>query len=189
MNFSPVVTDAEQTGNGAPQQQASTARDLFTSSAFSLTVGNAEEGSGGFGALWGRGAVSHFDGREGPLSLTGEVATGMVGIDWISRRWRTGLALAMSRGIGGYSAGVNSGEIESKLTGLFPWVGYDVTDRVSVWATAGYGAGVRDHDARQRRGDDGRAGDEHGGGRGPQRAARAVGNWAASCWHWRRIRA
>ena len=135
------LTDDEQMSNGAPQQ-ASTARDLFTSSAFSLTVGNAEEGSSGFGALWGRGAVSRFDGREGPLSLTGEVATGMVGIDWISRRWRTGLALAMSRGIGGYSAGVNSGEIESKLTGLFPWVGYDVTDRVSVWATAGYGAGV-----------------------------------------------
>ena len=130
-----------QTSNGAPQQ-ASTARDLFTSSAFSLTVGNAEEGSGGFGALWGRGAVSRFDGRDGPLSLSDEVATGMVGIDWVSRRWRTGLALAMSRGIGGYSAAVNSGEIESKLTGLFPWVGYDVTDRVSVWATAGYGAGV-----------------------------------------------
>ena len=141
LEFLAGVTDEQQMSNGAPQQ-ASTARDLFTSSAFSLTVGNAEEGSSGFGALWGRGAVSRFDGREGPLSLTGEVATGMVGIDWISRRWRTGLALAMSRGIGGYSAGVNSGEIESKLTGLFPWVGYDVTDRVSVWATAGYGAGV-----------------------------------------------
>ena len=127
--------------NGAPQQ-GSTARDLFTSSAFSLTVGNADEGRGGFGALWGRGAVSHFDGRDGSLSLAGEVATGMVGMDWVSRRWRTGLALAMSRGIGGYSAAVNSGEIESKLSGLFPWVGYDVTDRVSVWATAGYGAGV-----------------------------------------------
>ncbi len=142
LEFLAGLTDDQQTGNGAPQQQASTARDLFTSSAFSLTVGNAEEGGGGFGALWGRGAVSRFDGRDGPLSLTGEVSTGMVGIDWISRRWRTGLALAMSRGIGGYSAGVNSGEIESKLTGLFPWVGYDVTDRVSVWATAGYGAGV-----------------------------------------------
>ena len=131
----------EQMSNGAPQQ-GSTARDLFTSSAFSLTVGNEDEGRGGFGALWGRGAVSRFDGRDGPLSLTGEVATGMVGMDWVSRRWRTGLALAMSRGIGGYSAAVNSGDIESKLSGLFPWVGYDVTDRVSVWATAGYGAGV-----------------------------------------------
>ena len=135
--------DEQQMGNGGPQQ-GSTARDLFTSSAFSLTVGNAEEGGGGggFGAVWGRGAVSHFGGQDGALSLDGEVATGMVGIDWVSRRWRTGLALAMSRGSGGYSAGVHSGEIESKLTGLFPWVGYDVTDRVSVWAAAGYGAGV-----------------------------------------------
>ena len=127
--------------NGGPQQ-GSTARDLFTSSAFSLTVGNADEGGGGFGAVWGRGAVSHFGGQDGALSLDGEVATGMVGIDWVSRRWRTGLALAMSRGIGSYSAAVHSGEIESKLTGLFPWVGYDVTNRVSVWAAAGYGAGV-----------------------------------------------
>ena len=140
------VTDDEQMGNGAAQQastqQGSTARDLFTSSAFSLTVGNADEGSGGFGALWGRGAVSHFGGQDGALSLDGEVATGMVGIDWVSRRWRTGLALAMSRGSGGYRAALHSGGIESKLTGLFPWVGYDVTDRVSVWAAAGYGAGV-----------------------------------------------
>ena len=134
--------DEQQMGNGG-RQQGSTARDLFTSSAFSLTVGNAEEGGGGgFGAVWGRGAVSHFGGQDGALSFDGEVATGMVGIDWVARRWRTGLALAMSRGIGGYSAAVGSGEIESKLTGLFPWVGYDVTDRVSVWAAAGYGAGV-----------------------------------------------
>ena len=139
-----LTDDEQQMGNGAPQQQqqGSAARDLFTSSAFSLTVGNAEEGGGGFGAVWGRGAVTHFGGQDGALSLDGEVATGMVGIDWIARRWRTGLALAMSRGSGGYSAAVHSGEIESKLTGLFPWVGYDVTDRVSVWATAGYGAGV-----------------------------------------------
>ncbi len=134
------LTD-EQTSSGAPQQ-ASAARDLFTSSAFSLTVGNADEGGGGFGAVWGRGAVSRFDGRDGGLSLAGEVATGMVGIDWVSRRWRSGLALAMSRGSGGYSGAVNSGDIDSKLTGLFPWVGYDLTDRVSVWAAAGYGAGV-----------------------------------------------
>ena len=54
------------------------------------------------------------------VSSNPEVATGMVGIDWVARRWRTGLALAMSRGSGGYSAAVHSGEIESKLTGLFP---------------------------------------------------------------------
>ena len=132
----------EQMSHGA-RQQGSTARDLFTSSAFSLTVGNPEEDAGGgFGAVWGRGAVSRFDGQDGPLSLAGEVATGMVGFDWISGRLRTGLALAMSRGSGGYNAAAHRGDIESKLTGLFPWVGYDFTDRVSVWAAAGYGAGV-----------------------------------------------
>ena len=133
----------EQMSNGAQQQQqGSAARDLFTSSAFSLTVGNPEEDRGGFGAVWGRGAVTQFNGQDGALSLAGEVATGMVGFDWISGRLRTGLALAMSRGNGGYNAAAHSGDIESKLTGLFPWVGYDFTDRVSVWAAAGYGAGV-----------------------------------------------
>ena len=133
----------DQASDGAPHL-ASTARDLFTSSAFSLTVGDADggEGRGGFGALWGRGVVSRFDGSDGPLSLAGEVATGMLGMDWVSGRLRTGLALGMSRGTGSYRAAVNGGDIESKLTGLFPWAGYHLTDRLSVWTTAGYGAGV-----------------------------------------------
>ena len=128
----------DPTRNGAPQQ-ALTGRDLLTSSAFTLTGGNAD---GGFGALWGRGVVSRFDGRDGSLSVDGEVATGMVGIDWVSGRWLTGLALAMSRGTGGYRAADDSGDIESTLTGLYPWLGYHLTDRLSVWAAAGYGAGV-----------------------------------------------
>ena len=130
------------TGDNGAAHQASTARDLFTSSAFSLTVGDADEGRGGFGALWGRGVVSRFDGSDGPLSLAGEVATGLLGMDWVSGRLRTGLALGMSRGTGSYRAAVNGGDIESKLTGLFPWAGYHLTDRVSVWGAAGYGAGV-----------------------------------------------
>ena len=27
------------------------------------------------------------------------------------------------------------------MTGLYPWLGYKVTDRVSVWGVTGYGAG------------------------------------------------
>jgi len=66
----------------------------------------------------------------------------MVGADWISGRWLTGLTLALSRGTGGYRAADSSGDIESTLTGLYPWVGYHLTDRLSVWAALGYGAGV-----------------------------------------------
>ena len=127
--------------NGAGQQTL-TGRELLTSSTFTLTGGKADGGGGSFGALWGRGAVTSFGGSDGPLSLEGEVATGMVGVDWVSKRWLTGLVLAMSRGTGGYSAGVSSGDIKSELTGLYPWVGYHLTDRLSVWAAAGYGAGV-----------------------------------------------
>ncbi len=139
-----LVGGADDQAGNAALQQASSARDLFTSSAFSLTVGDADEGEGrgGFGALWGRGVVSNFNGSDGPLSLTGEVATGLLGMDWVSGRLRTGLALGMSRGAGSYRAAVNSGDIESKLSGLFPWAGYQLTDRVSVWGAAGYGAGV-----------------------------------------------
>ena len=139
-----LVGGADDQAGNAALQQASSARDLFTSSAFSLTVGDAGEGEGrgGFGALWGRGVVSRFDGSDGPLSLTGEVATGLLGMDWVSGRLRTGLALGMSRGAGSYRAAVNGGDIESKLSGLFPWAGYQLTDRVSVWTAAGYGAGV-----------------------------------------------
>ena len=125
-------------GGGTPRQ-ALTGRDLLTSSAFTLTGGDADNG---FGALWGRGAVSHFAGEDGALSLDGEVATGMVGADWVSGRWLTGLTLAMSRGTGGYRTADGSGDIESTLTGLYPWMGYHLTERLSLWAALGYGAGV-----------------------------------------------
>ena len=125
-------------GNAA-SRQALTGRDLLTSSAFTLTGGNVDNG---FGTLWGRGAVSHFASEDGALSLDGEVATGMLGFDWVSGRWLSGLALAMSRGAGGYQAPDGSGDIESTLAGFYPWVGYHLTDRLSLWAALGYGAGV-----------------------------------------------
>ena len=120
-------------------QRALTGRDLLTSTAFTLTGG--DEAAGGFWGLWGRGVVSHFDGHDGALTLNGEVATGMLGIDRAAGRWLTGVALAMSRGSGGYRAADGSGDVESTLTGLYPWLGYHVTERLSLWAALGYGAG------------------------------------------------
>ena len=67
---------------GGERQGASRAlspSDLLTSSSFTLT----EETSGigpGF-SIWGRAAVTRFDGREGDLTLDGEVVTGMLGAD------------------------------------------------------------------------------------------------------------
>lgn len=53
-------------------------RELLTGSSFALTSGTGE-GSGAAASVWGRGTVSRFDGREGDLSLDGEVAGGCRG--------------------------------------------------------------------------------------------------------------
>ena len=41
----------------------------------------------------------------------------------------------------GIDAGVSGGQVVSAVTGLYPWLGYKATDRISVWTVAGYGAG------------------------------------------------
>ena len=65
------------------QSRAVTPRDLLTGSAFALTAETADKD---LVSLWGRGAVTRFDGREGELTLDGEVVNGMLGADWSGAR-------------------------------------------------------------------------------------------------------
>ena len=111
--------------------------DLLTGSAFAL---NRETRHGGILSFWSRGAQSHFAGREGALSLGGDVRTTMFGADYAKGPVVTGLSLSHSRGLGEY-AGVAGGQVASSVTGLYPWLGYKATDRITVWGVAGYGAG------------------------------------------------
>ena len=116
-----------------------TGREMLTGSSFALTGGTAETG---FGAFWGRGAATRFDGREGELTLDGEVASAMLGADWTRDRVLAGLMLSHSRGDGGYRSPKGSGEVSSTLTALFPYARYALSKRVSVWGMAGYGEGT-----------------------------------------------
>ena len=115
-----------------------TGRELVLGSAFSLI---GETSDGGKAGLWGGAAVSSFDGREGDLSLDGEVTTGLLGADYGRGRWLVGLTASHSRGEGGYR-GSSAGKVSSTLTGLYPWARYVVSERLSVWGAAGYGAGT-----------------------------------------------
>ena len=133
-------------GAGSDTSRALTARELLTQSAFRF----ASEGSGAEGRLtvWGRGAWSGFSGRDDDLSLDGDVATGMVGADFRRDDWLGGLMLSHSEGSGTYttdgsgSSGRPEGEIDSSLTGLYPYLGFELTERVSVWGVGGYGRGA-----------------------------------------------
>ncbi len=121
------------------RQRGIGARELLAGSSFSLTGGTAETGSGSF---WGRGAVTRFDGRDGEVTLDGEVSSAMLGADFSRDKLLAGLMLSRSRGAGGYSGGSGNGTVESTLTALFPYARLALGDRFSVWGMAGYGAGT-----------------------------------------------
>ncbi len=128
----------EEEENG-PESRALTNRDLLAGTSFSLTGGTGETG---FGSVWGRGAVSRFDGREGDLTLDGEVESALLGTDYARGRGMLGLVLSHSRGEGGYRAPSGGGAVESTLTGVYPWGRYEVSERLSAWGVVGYGAGT-----------------------------------------------
>ena len=104
--------------------------DLLTGTSFAVT---AENGQGGYVSLWGRGAVTRFDGREGKLTLDGEVSSAMLGADWAREDWTAGLIAARSDAEGGYE-GHSGGRVESTLTGLYPWGRVALSERVDAWA-------------------------------------------------------
>ena len=110
--------------------------DLLTGSDFAMN----RESRGGILSFWSRGAQSRFSGREGALSLGGDVRTTMFGADYARGPVVAGLSLSNSRGLGEY-AGVAGGQVASSVTGLYPWLGYKMTERVTVWGVAGYGTG------------------------------------------------
>ena len=129
-------------GGGPHQQNGMTGLgfsqgQVLTGSSFAMNRGTK---NGGVLSVWSRSAQSRFHGREGLMSLNGDVVTSTVGADYAKGRMVSGVAVAHSRGTGGYS-GEHSGSVNSAITGVYPWIGYEASERVSVWTVAGYGAG------------------------------------------------
>ena len=100
----------------------------------------SRQSGGGMLSIWTQSARSTFTGQQGDISLGGDVRTTLVGADYSKGRVIAGAALGRSLGTGTY-AGVSRGEVRSTMTGLYPWIGYRASERVTVWATAGYGGG------------------------------------------------
>ena len=122
-----------------------TGRELLLGSSFHLAAGGGEAGGPGY-AAWGRIAVGGFDAEapaeKGTVRLDGEVTTGILGADAEWERWLAGVALSVSSAEGSFDQpGVDSGEVESTLTSVNPYVRYEASDRLSVWGLVGYGTG------------------------------------------------
>ena len=105
--------------------------DLFSDAEFELN----RESRGGILSLWSRSSRSHFTGIEDALSLNGDVRTTMVGADYSRGALTVGLSVGRTLGLGGYS-GRSGGQMTTSMIGVYPvypWVGYQVNERVSVW--------------------------------------------------------
>ena len=111
--------------------------DLFSNSEFELN----REQHGGVVSVWSRSSRSYFGGMEGALSLDGDVRTTMLGADYRRGPLTVGLSVGRTLGLGGYG-GPSAGQVTSSMTGFYPWLGYQVNDRVSVWGVTGYGTGA-----------------------------------------------
>ena len=125
-------------GETYPEERTTSGSELLTGTSFALTEGTAESD---FVSLWARGVLTDFDGADGELSVDGEVATGLLGVDWTRDDWSAGVIVGHSRADGDYS-GQDLGTVSSSLTGFYPWGRQDLNDRVSVWGVAGYGVGT-----------------------------------------------
>ena len=116
-----------------------TLRDALSRSAFRY----ARETSWGnsFG-IWGQGSFSRFSGSEAGADMDGDVMSGTVGVDNSFSGWLHGLAVSRSESEGAYRiAGEDSLSLSASLTGVYPYMRYNLTDRLRVWGTGGFGRG------------------------------------------------
>ena len=132
-----LAGDEDEADAVTGQSRELTARDFLAGTSFALTGGTDEAG---FASVWGHGAVSNFNGRDGALSLDGEVESAILGADFTREIATAGLVVMHSRGEGSYR-GQGGGALDSSLTGLYPYGRYALNERVTVWGVAGYGEG------------------------------------------------
>ena len=123
-------------GAGGEYGDQSEMAHLLESSSFELT----QERAGGSVSFWSRSGSSWFGAEDSGLDLTGDVRTSSFGADYARGRTITGVAIAHSRGHGSWF-GPDSGTMQATTTGVYPWIGYRASERLSFWTVAGYGAG------------------------------------------------
>ena len=111
-----------------------------------LSATDAESGlAQGSIAVWGSADYQKLSGgSNGPVNWNGSLFSVYTGTDtMIEPGLLVGIAAGVSKGNFGYSGGImnSSGTIRTRMTALYPYVGWAVSDAMSLWATVGYGKG------------------------------------------------
>ena len=117
---------------------------LMSASSFHL----ASEGDGPVWAAWGRFAAEGFEADVHDTRLDGDTTTGFLGADVAGGRWLMGAAVSHSEADGAMVPGSGSAsarersDVESTLTGVYPYARMTLSERVSLWGLAGVGQGT-----------------------------------------------
>ena len=141
--FSELLLSGLRNAGGAPAPKL---RDIAMGSSFFYSrptdAQNSDPDRLGQWAGWGETAATRFSGADGELSLDGEVSSATLGVDSRRGRWLGGVALSLSEGEGFYRHPTAAGgAIASTLTSINPYAHFTLSERTSVWAVLGYGAG------------------------------------------------
>ncbi len=93
-------------------------------------------------SVWGQGAFTRMNGRDGALSLRSDVSAMLLGTDYVWRQgWMVGLLAAQSWDQGTYETPTQSGSVASRLTGFYPYVSYQAGTGMRAWMLLGLGRG------------------------------------------------
>ena len=117
-----------------------TGRELLLGTSFRAVLG---QGAGSQWTSWGQGAsVSQFSAAAAGLDLSGESATGSMGMDYEHGRLLTGFAMTHSVGEGTAEDEGWRYALGSTATMAMPYARLALTDRISAWGLAGTGSGT-----------------------------------------------
>ncbi len=129
---------ADRSGGAVFGSRTVSGREALAATAFAFGRDGAD---GGGAAFWGRGTATRFEGRKLGAVFDGEVSNAMLGADGSWGRALAGIVVSLARGQGGYRAPADSGAAEARLATVFPYGRYTLSERITLWGMAGYGAG------------------------------------------------
>jgi len=114
-------------------------RELLLGTSFRAVLGS---GAGVQWTGWGQGAsVSQFSSTSPGLSLSGETATGTMGMDYERGPLLAGFAMTHSLGEGTAHGAGRTYAMGSAVTTMLPYARFALSERVSAWGLAGTGTG------------------------------------------------
>ena len=115
---------------------------LLPQLSFSAGVGRSQEGAAPRFSVWGEGSAQGFRGEPGGLSYDGGMRALSVGADArVAAGARVGVSVMRSGGEFDYTNRMLEGTLEHGMTTVHPYLFFQPSAGLGLWAMAGYGTG------------------------------------------------